>query len=74
MKETMEVSDIQKKDREDIAFWEAVYQLRALRPGDSEAAHGQAEDILLQYLAAIGAKQLANEFEKARDRIGFWYA
>lgn len=52
---------------------EAVNALNNL-PGDPEIAHGQAEDIIMEFLASNGMGEVSDAFEKARDRIGFWYA
>jgi len=54
---------------------EAVQQLNALGYGhDPEWAHGEAENIVLEYLKASGAGEVAAAFEKASECVGFWYA
>ena len=53
---------------------EAVEALNNLSCGDPESAHGQAEDIIMEFLASNGMGEVSDAFEKARDRIGFWYA
>ena len=51
----------------------AVAQLNDL-DGDPETSHSMADEILLDYLKSIGDVSLADAFERARKRIGFWYA
>ena len=43
---------------------------------DSEISHIDADDILCAYLRSKGqdGKDVADAFESARDRVGFWYA
>jgi hypothetical protein len=53
---------------------EAIETLDGLPSDDPEVAHGQAEQVLLDYLCANGACELADAFKRARGRIGFWYA
>ena len=53
----------------------AVKQLNDMESdSDPEIEHGNAETILCDYLRTIGAAELANAFNDARDRVGFWYA
>ena len=52
---------------------EAVRKLDALE-GDQEAAHGDADDILLRYLKHHDAKEIADAWERACERVGFWFA
>ena len=52
----------------------AVEALRGLKRGDWEAAHIKADEILLDYLRATYSTEVAEAYEKARKRIGFWYA
>jgi hypothetical protein len=57
------------------ALMKAIGELNSMKPGDDpEIAHGRAEEILCEYLTAIGAKELANAFDEAVGRVGFWYA
>ena len=57
---------------------EAVAALDAIYPGedvayyaDNEAAHGDADDVLLQAVPA----DVRQAWERVRDRVGgFWYA
>lgn len=53
---------------------QAVFALDGLEPGDNEAQHGNAERILLDFLRNNGHTAVADAFERARDRIEFWYA
>lgn len=46
----------------------------SLPEGDPELAHDQADDLLLYALRCQGREDVAAAFERARDRIGFWYA
>ena len=51
----------------------AVTKLDELN-GDPEVDHGNAEKILLEYLRLRGETAVAEAFERARERVGFWYA
>lgn len=51
----------------------AVQMLQNL-PQDQEVAHGEADDILCEYLRSIGESEVADAFDAASDEIGFWYA
>jgi hypothetical protein len=53
---------------------ERLEVIQDLYRGDPEAAHGQAEDVLLQLLKSLGAAEVAYKFEEVRNDIGFWYA
>jgi hypothetical protein len=53
---------------------EAVAQLDALSWNDPETAHGRADEILCEFIRAIGHAEVAVAFEAAADRVGFWYA
>lgn len=53
---------------------EAVAKLQALTWADPEEAHGEADEILCEFLRAIGHTGVAAAFEAAADRVGFWYA
>jgi len=52
---------------------DAVDRLKHLG-GDPESDHGVAEEILCEFLRSCGHMDVADAFEEARDRIGFWYA
>lgn len=54
--------------------YDAVMMLDRLDDSDPESAHGEAEDILMAFLKANEFPEVAEAFEKARDRVGFWYA
>ena len=55
--------------------YEAIEKLNAIEAGDTEAAHSEADRILLQFLADSGFKDIANAWESVDDRVdGFWYA
>ena len=73
--ETLQKLAFEQKGRERKALISAIDKLEAMKYGDDQdAAHSLAEDIICEYLVVIGAKQLADAFEEARDRVGFWYA
>jgi hypothetical protein len=41
---------------------------------DSEAAHGQADVILLEFLSSNGYSELYDAYTAAEDRNTFWYS
>lgn len=41
---------------------------------DPEQAHSMAERILQDVLTEVGFKEVADAFDDANERIGFWYA
>ena len=53
---------------------EAVEQLDALDGADPESSHFKADEVLCQTLRELGAGEVADAFERAADRVGFWYA
>lgn len=54
---------------------ETVKELDSYPEGtDEEAAHSEAEGVILAYLRSIGEARVADAFERCRDRVGFWYA
>jgi hypothetical protein len=54
---------------------ELILQFEAMEYGsDEEAAHGTADDLLIEFLREIGYEDVADAYEAARDRVGFWYA
>lgn len=44
--------------------------------GDNEACHSEADKLLLSFLKQHdpASKDIAEAFERASDRVGFWYA
>ena len=48
--------------------------LRSLHTGDAEVAHSEADKVLLGFLREIGHRAVADAFEDARSRLGFYYA
>jgi hypothetical protein len=57
------------------AISEAVAALDAMPEGYcEEIGHSQADDILCECLRKLGAPEVADAFERARSRVGFWYA
>lgn len=54
---------------------DAIAELNAMNEGgDNEIAHGRADDILISVLKAEGLSDLAAAWERAANRVGFWYA
>ena len=41
---------------------------------DEEVEHGKADKLLCEALRLAGMYDVANAFENARERVGFWYA
>lgn len=62
---------MKKKDQEKLL--KAVKKLNAI-DDDQEAAHIQAEDVVLEFLRDIGYGAVADGFDNVRDRNGFWYS
>jgi len=53
----------------------AVNKLNVMKVGDdAEIVHFVAEEVLTEYLRYIGHNAVADAFDAARDRVGFWYA
>ncbi len=55
---------------------QVIEELNAMSTEDSdpEMAHADADRLLLQFLRDNGHPEIAEAFNGARDRIGFWYA
>jgi hypothetical protein len=54
---------------------EAIDKLNALTGSDTEADHSDADEILLEFLAANGHQGLVKAWDDACERTGgFWYA
>lgn len=53
---------------------EAIKQLNALKKGDNEATHAEAEEILCEFLKTNGHAAIADAFNAAQHRCEFWYA
>jgi hypothetical protein len=54
-----------------VTIDEAVEKLDSLsKHGDTESDHGFADDILLKFVP----QEIADAYNRARDRVGFWYA
>lgn len=54
---------------------EAIRKLNAMKDGDDpEHQHVRAEEIILRYLRDHDARGIAEAFEAATERVGFWYA
>lgn len=61
------------EDKEELKA-KAIADLNALDDADPESAHSRADAILSNYVRAIGEVAIADAFEAARERVGFWYA
>lgn len=54
---------------------EAVAKLQAIPKGDPEAAHGDADGVLLEFLRTNNNKEIADAWNDVATRNGgFWYA
>ena len=50
---------------------QAIDELKKLQePGDTEAAHGDADDVLCRLLSSLGYQDVVDEWEK----VDKWYA
>ncbi len=54
--------------------YEAIGKLDKMQRDDPEKYHWEADEIVLEFLRAHGHSGIADAFEAARDRVGFWYA
>lgn len=66
-----------QESEENMTKDQAVSTLNAIgfpASSDEEADHQNADDILVKFLRANGHKDVADAWERARDRVGFWYA
>jgi len=54
---------------------EIAKQLHAMpKGGDQEDLHCQADGLLCEALRILDAPEIADEFNRALRRVGFWYA
>ena len=53
---------------------EAVKHLDEMEYKDPEIQHGEAEEILCKLLRDLGYGDASDAFDRAQERIGFWYA
>ena len=53
---------------------EVIERLNALTGYDQEAAHGEADGLLLHALQLAGMDDVVEAYITARDRVDFWYA
>lgn len=60
----------------DEASKAAVAKLDVLTDADAEDAHREADAIIVLYLQSLGPPhaQVAEAWDRAKDRIGFWYS
>ena len=60
-------------EKVEAAEKEAVRCLDGLA-GDPESAHGFADQYLVDFLKNAGFTRVAEAYERAEKRVGFWYA
>lgn len=55
---------------------EAIEKLNSLSDDDPEDSHGAADSVLIAYLKSLdqNSNEVADTYQKTRERIGFWYA
>jgi len=53
---------------------EVIKRLNDLTSDDPEVSHGRADDLLLDFLKENGHQDLAQAWDSACDRCGFWFA
>jgi hypothetical protein len=54
---------------------EAVEMLYSWAEGsDEEIVHAQADKVLLSRLLELGDGEVVAAYQKAKERVGFWYA
>ncbi len=53
---------------------QACEELNALTSADPESAHGEADDVVMEVLRLHNLSHVADAFERASERCGFWYA
>lgn len=56
---------------------EAIETLQGIQKDlaqDPEAAHGRADDVLLDFLRANGHAAVADAWQECHDKVQFWYA
>lgn len=53
---------------------EVVDRLNALPGADQESEHAEADSLLMDALRLVGGHEIADAFNAASDRVGFWYA
>ena len=58
----------------ELTTCEAIDRLDYLSDGDKEIAHQMADEIIMAALRFNELRELAEAWEAARSRIGFWYA
>ena len=72
-----------EKARSELLAWsekvealekETVKSLDGLTSGDPESAHGLADQCLIDFLRGAGFASIAEAYERAEKRVGFWYA
>jgi hypothetical protein len=53
----------------------AILELRALSElEDAERIHGRADEILLEFIDAVGGEPVAAAYRALVEKVGFWYA
>lgn len=51
-----------------------IDEIRALKGRDKERDHCDADDLLCEALRLLGGGDVADAYEAACERVGFWYA
>ncbi len=53
---------------------EIIAALESMSGTDTEQEHITADDLLVQALKNAGKEKIAEAFQAAANRVGFWYA
>ena len=57
---------------------EVIEQLKETNSlSDPEISHGRADDMIIEFLKEhddVECNEVADAYEAARDRVGYWYA
>jgi hypothetical protein len=54
--------------------YDVINLLDAMDDKNPEVAHIEAENILMAFLKDNGFPEVAEAYERAQGRVGFWYA
>ena len=50
----------------------AIKELDALTDADPENAHSTADDVLIDFIRSAGYPEVAEAYQRAEIRVGFW--
>ena len=53
---------------------DVIQELNTMRGDDPKIDHCRADDLLCEFLRAKGFGDVAEAYERAANRVGFWYA